>query len=175
MAEEVKPAAPQPQAPAAEPAKAEPQHELEAEVLAHQIDGVMFHIDAVMLYKLIDMPQMKKLHMKRVTEESDANMMTACNLIDRYDEIIDPTQVSRETSLSRLRYAARATHTDKAVINQKIITAWMAWEEKTRDMYVKAVQAQPDCKMWARLHKDVEKELKVVEKLRKKYMTAKAY
>ena len=149
-------------------------HKLEMDILAHQIDGVMFHIDAVMLYKLIDMPKMMKLHMKRVTEESDSNMMTACRLIEMYGEIIDPTQVSRETSLSRLRYAARATHTDRAVINQKIITAWLAWEKDTRDMYAKAMQEQPDCKMWVKLHRDVEKELKVVEKLRKKYMTATA-
>ena len=175
MAEEVKPAAPQPQAPAAEPAKAEPQHELEAEVLAHQIDGVMFHIDAVMLYKLIGMPKMMRMHMRRVSEESDNNLMTACKMIEKYGEIIDPAKVSRETDITELKYAPIATHTDRAVINQKIIKAWLAWETETRDMYAKAVQAQPDCKMWAKLHRDVEKELKVVEKLRKKYMTAKAY
>lgn len=153
----------------------EPQpHKLEMDILAHQIDGVMFHIDAVLLYKLIDMPRMQKLHMKRVTEESDSNMMTACRLVEMYGEIIDPTRVNRETEIARLRYAPMGTHTAKAVINQKIITAWLAWEKDTRDMYAKVSQEQPDCKMWAKLHRDVEKELKVVEKLWKKYMTATA-
>ena len=174
MAEEVKPATPTPQAAKAEPVKEENQHELEAEILAHQIDGIMFHIDAVLLYKLIGMPKMARMQMRRVHEESDNNLMTACKLIEKYGEIVDPANVSRETDISELKYAPIATHTDRAVINQKIIKAWKAWEEETRDIYADAVREQPECAMWHKMHREVEKELKLVEYMWKKYMTAEA-
>lgn len=158
----------------AEEVKVEEQHELEAEVLAHQIDGVMFHIDAVLLYKLIGMPKMMRLHMRRVTEESDNNLVTACRMIEKYGEIIDPAKVSRETDLTELKYAPMETHTDKAVINQKIISAWKSWENDTKYLYEEALKEQPDCKLWKDMLHGVEKELKLVEYMYKKYMTATA-
>ena len=158
----------------ADETKLEESHELEADVLAHQIDGIMFHVDAVLLYKLIGMPKMMRIHMRHVAEESDNNLMTSCHLIGKYGEIIEPAKVSRDTDLTELKYAPMETHTDKAVINQKIIQAWHEWENDTKALYEDAVKEQPDCKLWSQLHKDVEKELRQVEYMKNKYLTAKA-
>ena len=131
---------------------------LDKEVLAHQLEGVMFHSDMVLLYTLLDCKKMCEVHFKQLVLEMKAHTCTAKDMIKRYGRIIEAKPAERIIVYNS--DVAPSSEEEKEKLKEKAFNAWHEWEVETQKLYENMVMAQPHVDMWKKLHKDVTMELK---------------
>ena len=127
------------------------EHEFAREVLAHQLEGIMFHISLMKLYKKLGQHTLCKIHKKQVHEESMTHANPAMELMSLYDEVIAPSQVES------------VDVTDEDGENWmstvfKSLDMWAEWEDETAKLYHKASEEIPEISSWHRLALAANKE-----------------
>lgn len=138
---------------------------LDREVLNHQLEGVMFHSDMVLLYTLLNCKEMCKVHYKQLFSEMKTHTCTAKDMIKRYGRIIE----AKPTEKISVYTSDTVPETEEEVEKLKTLAfnEWIAWEHETKELYEKMVAMQPHVKMWTELLKDVKMELKAISRLKK--------
>ena len=126
--------------------------EMWADVFAHQLKGIMFHADAYGISLLHSYRKLAKAHCHHAKMEMNNFMSARCKSIEQLGEIIDIPAVKR------IDVPHNATEKELAEM-------WLAWESEAAEMYAKAVAAEPSCKWWAELHRDVSDEIKYITKM----------
>ncbi|MCQ2282389.1 MAG: hypothetical protein MJZ99_07175 [Bacteroidales bacterium] len=117
------------------------------EILSHQLKGIMFHSDAYGVCCLNGYKRLKRSHCLQVKEETMAFMHTRCKAIEALKEIPD---IPKKPQITIAHDASPNT----------ILRLWHEWETETAGLYAKAVEAEPDCKLWKDLHQAAMAELK---------------
>lgn len=137
---------------------------LDREVLNHQLEGVMFHSDMVLLYTLLNCKEMCEVHWKQLFSEMKTHTCTAKDMIKRYGRIIE----ARPTEKISVYTSDTVPETEEEVEKLKTLalSEWLAWEHETKELYEKMVALQPHVKMWTELLKDVKMELKAISRLK---------
>ena len=132
-----------------------------SKVLSHQLNGIMLHFDLAMAYKMMGCKKKSRYHYKQAIEETIAHNDTNCIIIEHFHKIIKPAQEPRQRIELNVTYGMAQLEKDTA--HEKAVQAWLAWEEDTADMYEHLSEQMPDCKLWCRLKRASEKEIKHIE------------
>lgn len=140
--------------------------EKDSEILAHQLEGIMFHSDMVLLYTLLGDKKMCRKHYKQLFEELGTHEHTAKSMIRRYGRIIEPAPTERiEVYTSP---TAPTTVEEVAELKHNAMKKWAEWEEETESLYMEMCMLQPHVEIWTKLLKDVKIEIKEIHCLMKK-------
>lgn len=131
------------------------------DILTHQLEGIMFHGDAVRYYELFDCKCKKREHIYRYLTEVMDHMTTCCKIIEEYGEILDalPGTIKRVKIFEMdvlTRPAEKAVREEHA---RMICKKWKEWEESTVELYEDAVDMMPECELLKKLHRSAMKEL----------------
>lgn len=121
------------------------------EVLAHQLEGIMFHISLMKLYKSMGQRTLCKIHKAQVQEESMTHAKTAMQLMELYDEVIAPAKV--ET----MEVPSEDTQDWKRTLFQTL-SMWGEWEDETAKLYHEASETIPQLSCWHDLAITANKE-----------------
>ena len=127
------------------------EHEFASKVLAHQLEGIMFHISLMKLYKKLGQHTLCKIHKKQVHEESMTHAKTAMELMSLYDEVIAPSQVESVDVPDEDGESWMSTVF-------KSLDMWAEWEDKTAKLYHKASEEIPEIPSWHSLALAANKE-----------------
>ena len=124
---------------ATEPVDAE--RDFAREILAHQLEGIMFHISLMKLYKAMGQRTLCKIHKAQVHEESMTYAKTAMKLTELYDEVLAPSQVETK----------EVPEEDKQNWKRTIfqtLDMWGEWEDETAKLYHEASEMIPQLSCW---------------------------
>ena len=124
---------------ATEPVDAE--RDFAREILAHQLEGIMFHISLMKLYKAMGQRTLCKIHKAQVHEESMTYAKTAMKLMELYDEVLAPSQVETK----------EVPEEDKQNWKRTIfqtLDMWGEWEDETAKLYHEASEMIPQLSCW---------------------------
>lgn len=140
--------------------------EKDSEVLAHQLEGIMFHSDMVLLYTLLGDKKMCRKHYRQLFEELKTHELTAKNMVMRYGHIIEPLPTERIEVYNS--FTAPTTPEEVAELKRMSMKKWLEWEEETEELYTEMLMLQPHVEIWTELLKDVKTEIKEIHCLMKK-------
>lgn len=124
---------------ATEPVDAE--RDFAREILAHQLEGIMFHISLMKLYKAMGQRTLCRIHKAQVHEESMTHAKTAMKLMELYDEVLAPSQVETK----------EVPEEDKQNWKRTIfqtLDMWGEWEDETAKLYHEASEMIPQLSCW---------------------------
>lgn len=135
-------------------------------IVTRQIEGVMFHFDAMALYAMLGNCSMKREHLRHFKKESEAHADTVLYIIKNYHEFIDVLDAKGRVKviIPAERPASKAECEEMCA---KTMAMWLKWEQETQTLYKQAAEIMPDCKMIKYLCHDVEHELKRIGRLMK--------
>lgn len=135
-------------------------------ILTRQLEGIMFHFDAMTLYAMLGNWGMKHEHLARFKEESGNYANTVLAIIKKYHEHIEATEIKGRV---KLNFPAElpVSKTDCEDMCAGAVAAWLKWEQETQVLYKQAADSLPDCKMISRLCKDVAYEIRKIERILK--------
>ena len=122
---------------------------LDREVLAHQLEGVMFHSDMVLMYTLLGCKKMCEVHWHQLFEEMKTHTCTAKDMVKRYGRIIEakPTEKIEVYTSDTLPDSKEGIEKLKSLAMKE----WHEWELETQKLYEKMVMMQPHVTMWTKL------------------------
>lgn len=127
------------------------QHEMYSEILGHQLKGIMLHSDIYAVAALNGYSRIKWCNCFQLRAELDTHIRTVHKAIDELEEIVEPKQEDR----------IKVPHT---ATPSQLLDMWENWERETVELYAKAM-AVDDCRMWRKLYKDAQHELKAIENM----------
>ena len=116
--------------------------------ITHQLEEIMFHFDAMMMFVMHNECRKAAVQKKRFLEESSTYAMTASSIAKLLNTVIEPKPLTARTKPSM----------------ENFTTAWRDWEEKTVALYEEATSVIPMAdKLWKTLKRGVMKELKSIK------------
>ena len=116
-----------------------------AEILGHQLKGIMLHSDIYTVAAYNGYSRLKWCHCFQLRAELDTHIKTIAKAIDDLNAIVEPKPQER----------IKVPH--DATPNQ-LLDMWEAWERETAELYAKAM-TMDECRMWRKLYKDAQHEL----------------
>ena len=127
------------------------------DILAHQLEGLMFHFDSMLMYKLFGMEKMAKLHCHQHREESDNLIAMHMNIISEKGMVIHPSKFDK-----KVVFAINEKPSPLMIesFSKKAMVMWKEWEEETLTMYREMAQIFPELKVFKKLCKSTEKEIR---------------
>lgn len=134
-----------------EPSSEDKERDFAREILAHQLEGIMFHISLMKLYKAMGQHTLCKIHKKQVHEESMTHAKTAMKLMELYDEVLAPSQVETK----------EVPEEDKQNWKRTLfqtLDMWGEWEDETAKLYHEASEMIPQLSCWHDLAVAANKE-----------------
>lgn len=129
--------------------------EILADIFCHQLKGIMLHVDMYCVSVLHGYRRLKMLHEKAVKEETESFMRTRYKSIEYLGEILDIP------APARIDVPQDATEHELNVM-------WLKWEMDAAEMYGKAIEEDPDCRIWKDLHQAAANEIRCISLLEKK-------
>jgi hypothetical protein len=121
------------------------------EVLAHQLEGIMFHISLMKLYKAMGQRTLCKIHKAQVHEESMTHAKTAMQLMELFEEAIAPAKVETKEVPSEDEQDWKRTLF-------QTLSMWGEWEDETAKLYHEASEMIPQLSCWHNLAIAANKE-----------------
>jgi len=120
-----------------------------AEVLGHQLKGIMLHTDLCKQALYIGNNRLADKHYRQVQNETKVFMLTNKHIIDKTGCIVEPTQQGR------IVVPVTAT-------KDQMCDMWKTWEHETMMMYCDVIKLEPECGFWQKLYRCVKKELTTI-------------
>ena len=134
---------------------------LAQEVLNHQLNGIMLHAGMLDLFIALDMPKLERIQERQLIDEITTHVKTKREVFCCKGKMIQAKAgVAPDISIKPAE-----TEEEKKSIARQTVRKWRDWEVKTIALYAKACQQNADCKLWAKLRRNVEKEIKNIDRI----------
>lgn len=134
---------------------------LAQEVLNHQLNGIMLHAGMLDLFIALDLPKLERIQERQLIDEIKTHVKTKQELFRGAGKILKATPAVQP----ELTIPATETKAEKNSIARQAVRKWRAWEVKTAAMYTAASEKKPDCKLWTKLRRDVDHEIKGIDRI----------
>ena len=134
---------------------------LAQEVLNHQLNGIMLHAGMLDLFIALDLPKLERIQERQLIDEIKTHVKTKQELFCGTGKIAKLTPAVQP----ELTIPATETKAEKESVARQAVRKWRAWEVKTAAMYTTAGEKEPDCRLWSKLRRNVEHEIKGIDRI----------
>lgn len=134
---------------------------LAQEVLNHQLSGIMLHAGMLDLFIALDLPKLERIQERQLIDEIKTHVKTKRELFGGADKMpkLKP-DVQPDVTIP-----AAETKAEKESVARQTVRKWREWEVKTAAMYSKAIEKEPDCRLWPKLRRNVDHEIKHIDRI----------
>ena len=133
------------------------------EIINHQSTGIMFHSGLVDAFIVLELPKLEKIQRRQLLEEVEINSSTKKEVYKATGKIMQSKFGVPAADLTIK--AVSESNTERMATARKCVRKWRDWEVKTIALYAKACQQNADCKLWIKLRRNVEKEIKNIDRI----------
>lgn len=131
------------------------------EVLNHQLNGIMLHAGMLDLFITLDLPKLERIQERQLIDEIKTHVRTKQEFFHETGKMLKvKPDTQTDTTVSAVE-----TKTEKAALARQAVRKWRAWEVKTASMYTNACEKEPECKLWKRLRRDVDHEIRCIDRI----------
>lgn len=131
-------------------------------VIAHQLQGVMFHHDMMLSFAVLGMPYKCREQRRHMYSEMRNLDKTNFAVIKSTGKIVDPGALAK---IKLPDVSSSMTEEQKKAACQALIEAWRNWEQSTVALYKQELAADPENKWLKCLMRDAEHELTRIRSL----------
>ena len=134
---------------------------LAQEVLNHQLNGIMLHAGMLDLFIELDMPKLERIQEHQLIDEIKTHVKTKQKLFRGAGKMPKAKpDIQPDVNIPNVE-----TKAEKESVARQVTRKWREWEVKTAAMYSKAIEKEPYCKLWSKLRRNVDHEIKNIDKI----------
>lgn len=131
------------------------------EVLNQQLSGIMLHAGMLDIFISLNLPKLERVQERQLIDEIKTHVKTKREVFGCTEKMVAAKpKITPETVIKK-----QMTKSETQSLVRQEIRRWRDWEVETITVYANACDKEPDCKLWQHLRKNVEHEIRFIDRL----------
>lgn len=131
------------------------------DVLGQQLSGIMLHAGMLDLFIALNLPKLERVQERQLIDEIKTHVKTKREIFGCIDKMVAvKPKVTPETVIKK-----QMSKSETQALVRDEIRKWRKWEVETATIFANACEKEPDCKLWQKLRKNVDHEIRFIDRL----------